>query len=616
MKYRDDIDGLRAVAVSSVLMFHAFPDAMPGGFVGVDIFFVISGYLITSIIAAEIAAGSFSIAEFYARRIRRLFPALLLVLVASLVVGWRILLPDELIEIGKEAAGGSAFVGNLVFWRERGYFQAADEAKPLLHLWSLGVEEQFYAVWPLLLIVAWRWKKMLPAAIAIAAASFMWNMAAYRNHAIDAFYLPMPRFWELMAGACLALWRPKHGGNWAATAGAALIGVATWRISREMSFPGWAAVVPVLGAALLIHAGPRGWANRILSAKPVVYLGKISYPLYLWHWPALVLSAVAFGNLGWPATVAVLAACVVLAVLTYELVEKPIRSRHAPMLPAALGTAMASAAVFGLTLAISDGIPQRLPAEARALLSVNAEQLVGTWRQHKCFLDSPEGPEKFSAECVDEGTGPLIVVWGDSYAAALYSGLRRLQARYGYRIAQFTASDCPPVLGVTTDSGHCEAVNRAVLERVKSLHPDLVLLNGNWLARWKYFRDGQAVAETLAKLDGLPVVLVGNAPFWPENLPRAMLRLELTGRSIPERMDENPISIVTDEKLRRIAATAGVRFVSLQDRLCSREGCLTSVSGQASAVDYGHLSPAAAQYAIEAFVGGATKDAKLLTRGR
>ncbi|MEZ5488290.1 MAG: acyltransferase [Steroidobacteraceae bacterium] len=204
-KYRPDVDGLRAIAVLSVLVYHAFPDLLPGGFVGVDIFFVISGFLISGIILTRIQAGTFTFADFYARRIRRIFPALAAVLVACLLAGWLILFPVDYERLGGHVLAGAAFVSNLVLWRESGYFDTSSELKPLLHLWSLGVEEQFYLIWPVLLVLAARFlHRILWAIVAVALLSFAANLLLVGSHASAAFYLPITRFWELMLGSMLA----------------------------------------------------------------------------------------------------------------------------------------------------------------------------------------------------------------------------------------------------------------------------------------------------------------------------------------------------------------------------------------------------------------------------
>src|SRR5262245_40012984 len=294
--YRPDVDGLRAVAVLAVLAYHAFPSLAPGGFAGVDVFFVISGYLITGIILDDLERGRFTYRNFYWRRIRRIFPALILVLVACLALGWLVLLPDEYAQLGKHVAAGAGVVSNIALWREAGYFDSAAELKPLLHLWSLGVEEQYYLAWPLLLLLFRRHMGWM--IVALGAASFALNIWMVGTHPTAAFYLPFTRFWELLAGSYLAFAvRKENPSPYFSMVGAGLIVLGFILLEPQKAFPGWWALLPVLGAALLIRAGPQGWVNRRVLAHPaMVFVGLISYPLYLWHWPLLTYARIVHGG--------------------------------------------------------------------------------------------------------------------------------------------------------------------------------------------------------------------------------------------------------------------------------------------------------------------------------
>ena len=370
--YRSDIDGLRAVAVLSVVIFHAFPQILPGGFTGVDVFFVISGFLISTILYSNLEAGRFSILDFYGRRIRRIFPALILVMAACYALGWFVLLPDEYAQLGKHMAGGAGFVQNFVLWSESGYFDNAAETKPLLHLWSLGIEEQFYIVWPILLWIGYRLRlNLLSITLLIAIISFVLNIRGINvtKDLTATFYSPQTRFWELLIGATAAyltlypsdklkaffsrgltavksafktlVWSraklmqmqstPASGSpNWAniySVAGLLILLLGMALINKHRAFPGWWALMPTIGSVLLIIAGPRAIINRtLLSNKLMVSIGLISYPLYLWHWAILSFLRIMQGEvpLWWHRAIAVLLA-VVLSILTYKFVEKPIR---------------------------------------------------------------------------------------------------------------------------------------------------------------------------------------------------------------------------------------------------------------------------------------------------
>ena len=373
--YRSDIDGLRAVAVLAVLGFHAFPNFIRGGFVGVDVFFVISGYLITGLLLPEAANPDFRLRDFYARRIRRIFPALTAVLAAVLAVAWYLLLAQEFRQLGKHIVAGAGFASNLALWSEAGYFDTAANLKPLLHLWSLGIEEQFYAVFPLVLLACWRRQAgIAPVVGSVMLISFLLNVEATGRDPVAAFYAPWTRMWELLAGALLAQQqfarRPldsadsafagstspyRLGRSLASLAGLLMIAAPMLVFNSSYAFPGWWALLPVAGTALVISAGPAALPNRhLLAARPLVWVGLISYPLYLWHWPILKLYLITFGELVTASErLFLIFTSFVLAWLTFRFVEVPIRTR--PPTRAMVGglmVAMAGVAVLGAAAAI------------------------------------------------------------------------------------------------------------------------------------------------------------------------------------------------------------------------------------------------------------------------
>jgi peptidoglycan/LPS O-acetylase OafA/YrhL len=355
--YRPDIDGLRALAIIPVLIFHAFPTLLPGGFVGVDIFFVISGFLISSIIFKGLQRETFSFTGFYANRIKRIFPALLLVLIVSFVFGWFFLLPGEFAQLGKQILGGAGYVENFLLRREAGYFDTKSYLKPLMHLWSLGIEEQFYLTYPFLLWLAWRlrWNQFV-ILVTLVVISFSLNVWQIRGDAVSSFFLPQTRFRELWIGGALAyldifrhdvrrhltgsgpgliprFLRHETTGpraaivpNMLSIVGVLLLGVALLRV-HEHAFPGWWALLPVGGASLLVLAGPASWINRrILSSSFAVFVGLISYPLYLWHWPILSFGRILRGDeLPAGTTIAAVMLSFPLAWATWRFVESPIR---------------------------------------------------------------------------------------------------------------------------------------------------------------------------------------------------------------------------------------------------------------------------------------------------
>jgi peptidoglycan/LPS O-acetylase OafA/YrhL len=337
--YRPDIDGLRAIAVLAVVAFHAAPGRVSGGFIGVDVFFVISGYLISSIIIKSLENGTFSFVDFYARRIRRIFPALLLVMWVCLLAGWFLFVEQEYELLGKHIVGGAAFVSNLVLYSESSYFDANAMFKPFLHLWSLGIEEQFYIFWPLILWVAWIRKiRLLKTIVYIAGFSFLVSLYLTSTNPVSAFYLPFSRFWELLFGAMLAHYVLHHKTELLTTVtvsshlmsllGTIFIFTGFVLINKDGTFPGWWALLPVCGAVLVISAGPDAYLNRhVYSNRFLVWFGLISYPLYLWHWPLLsFFRTLKSGEMPPLHRIVLITVSVLFAWLTYKFIERPIIS--------------------------------------------------------------------------------------------------------------------------------------------------------------------------------------------------------------------------------------------------------------------------------------------------
>lgn len=617
--YRADIDGLRAVAVLAVLVFHAQPSWLPGGFIGVDIFFVISGYLISSIIFRELAAGRFTLRRFYERRIRRIFPALALVLLAALALGWFRLLPTELVQLGKHVAASVGFVQNLWLWHEVGYFDPAAETKPLLHLWSLGVEEQFYLLYPLLL--AWlsrRGVRPLSLITLIGLGSFAAELFTQRWSPEGAYFLPHARFWELMVGALVAARAANavpaplspQRGNAQAFAGLALVVLGLSVIERTFTFPGWWAWLPVGGAALLISAGPEAWVNRrLLSMPPLVGIGLISYPLYLWHWVLLAYLRIAEPDGPSPRQlVLVVAASFLGAWLTYRVVERPIRAQRTWLArPLPLLALLAGVGSLGLVAVALQGDRGRFPEEiAAAAEALNYDHLAGV-RSDQCWLGKQAAPDGFASDCVDPppvggGQAPLIFIWGDSHAGSLTAGLRALQSRRSFRIAQFTRDSCRPLLGV--GYGLCKQSNRFVLSELQRTQPDAILL----YAAWDHVRSElgklDATLDAIRAITARPVFVIGPPPQWKPSLPRAIVDHYGQSGTAPERLDFGLVPRVAkvDRKLAKQLRERAVTYISLWNLLCDTAGCLTRTgTGPEDFIsyDYGHLTRAGGIYLLE-----------------
>lgn len=485
--YRPDIDGLRAIAVLLVVAYHAFPAVLRGGFVGVDVFFIISGFLISGTIFQDLAAGTFSFANFYGRRVRRIFPALFIVLTATLLLGWLFLFPSEFSKLGAHVLAGAGFVSNLLLWHEAGYFDPASKAKPLLHLWSLGIEEQFYIFFPLLLAGLWqRRSRLLFWIVAIAAFSFLINIMGMRRDPVAVFYAPVTRVWELMLGALLAYaaaFRPAllesisgsaHRSALLTLIGTGLLLAAACLLDRGKQFPGWWALLPTLGAAAVIAAGPHAWFNReVLSHPLLVFVGLISYPLYLWHWPLLsYLSICTEGQSAPTLRAAAVVLSLAMAWLTYRLIEIPIRRRRWPKVNAPLlASAVAALAVAGC--AINWELPQTRLDRFGELTSIL--KAFDDW-------DYPDG------KVMVQGKVPGTVLFiGDSFLQHYHPRLKFLAetSPNAYSIRYAGVGGCPPLPDISrvANPNGCVGQNRDAY--AEAMQPDI--LRVVFGSAWHYF---------------------------------------------------------------------------------------------------------------------------------
>lgn len=594
LRYRADIDGLRALAVLAVILFHTFPNELPGGFVGVDIFFVISGYLITQIILEELVSGNFTAASFYARRIRRIFPALIIVLVATFAFGWLYFLPMELLSLGKNILASALFSANLMLLSEVSYFDVAAHMKPLLHLWSLGIEEQFYLVWPLLLWLLPRKRLLLTTGI-IFSASFALNIAMIAQYPSETFYLPFTRAWELMAGAALAQTSRKDGRHHDlfAAIGIATIALSFLLINTKTLFPGWAALAPVVGTVFLIRSEGSFLSRAVLSHRAAVNIGMISYPLYLWHWPLLVFAELLkFKRLTDLERGLVIALTFVLAWLTYKFIERPIRfGRRRSTKP--LVACMAALAVAALVPALGYG--PTLPDPISRMITV-LDPMEGL-RVGECLL-SDRAQDAFPPNCVDQ-KHPLVVIWGDSTASALVPGFRSLQSSRNFGIAQFTVTSCPPLLirsGSMTEG--CLEQNRKIVDLIRDSSPDTVLLHAYWHENYEV-ENLRPTVEALRALGIGRIVILGPVPVWMGGLPAAVATYyRRSGEVMPERIWQYVEKASGDFNMRKVSASLGVGYVSARDALCDNRGCVTRVDESLVARDSIHLTPVGSTFLI------------------
>jgi peptidoglycan/LPS O-acetylase OafA/YrhL len=489
-RYRPDIDGLRGIAVALVVAYHAFPNFRTGGFVGVDVFFVISGYLITQLVLDGLQAKTFSLGEFYRRRVRRIVPALLVILTACCIFGWFVLLPSELQSLGESISWCAPFLANIFFARTGGYFDRVAELNPLLHLWSLGVEEQFYLAWPVLMIVAAKYGLTMRVLAAVIAASLAISIWGAWYAPIPSFYYPVSRAWELGVGGFLGAWQlgttpsadPRKwrlGSQASSLAGLALIAAGGVFWTADKAIPGWWSVIPTAGAALLIGAGAHAPVNRwLLGSRPMIFVGRISYPLYLWHWPLFSFTRVIFGH---PPQPAMAAAAIVIAFAaayaSYRWVERPIRygalARKA--VPGLL------AALAGLALIGAAANARWLPGRLSGPTFTAWDKAVTDWQ----FSPTIARPSGFELATVPSHSSRKALFVGDSHIQQYWPRVAHVIDMHldAARSAEFvTQSGCPPLPGLNIRGrGHnCNGLFDFAMEQAFQPGVDTVVFGAFW----------------------------------------------------------------------------------------------------------------------------------------
>jgi peptidoglycan/LPS O-acetylase OafA/YrhL len=629
LKYRAELDGLRALAVLSVLIFHAFPLGLPGGLVGVDIFFVISGYLITGILIESPGFSLSRLIDFYCRRIRRIFPALILTLVATYTFGWIALYQDEFKELGLHIASGASFLSNITYLSELGYFDTHSSLKPLLHLWSLGVEEQYYLIWPLLVYAVIQSKKPKIFLLLLLLGSFFLNLYfSYTNPKI-AYFLPLTRFWELFVGSYLAI-EEKNDGlatlEKLGVFGLFLVFVSMLIVDGEANYPGWQATIPVLGAYCIIKHSRTGFTQRFLSNKLLVAVGLISFPLYLFHWPLFSFARIIEIN---PsnltlATLSLLA--IFLAWLTYWLIEKPIKKRGGAV-TICLVLAMILIGCVGFNAYKRDGLDFRQvnyivykKQLSNALFWGNSEHtrqtalisnfiappldytevlsvLVNKLKNSKNFLR--EQKDKFNEinhdsymcgreDCQASVDGKnLIVILGDSHAANFYSALLLTHKDLSFK--QFTDSGCTPITSRYREAtNRCKLLLDEALTFVKSHKVSLVVFAARWPDNFS------PVIEDLERfrIHSKMVAIVGPSLIFNKDVEKILLRYG--GQETLQSYINSFIAIdkfTLNNQIKDFASKNNIPFIDKINVFCGDGFCrLTNTGDELFIHDSGHLS--------------------------
>jgi peptidoglycan/LPS O-acetylase OafA/YrhL len=631
ISYRRDIDGLRAISIIAVLMFHGGFADWGGGFVGVDVFFVISGFLITSLISAEISEGRFELLKFYERRVRRLLAPAIPVIVFTTVFAWLFYTTDRFLEYSQSLIAFATYTSNWYFLHGGGYFAASTETAPLLHTWSLAVEEQFYLVFPFLMMVLCRKPNLLNPALAIAAlTSLLYSQRLLdAGHPDLAFYSSFSRIWELLLGALIAL-NPSLRSRFAAlssimrAAGLALILIPVFSYSAVTPFPAFAALAPTFGALLLLAASPdkKDPILAILESGAAVYIGRISYVLYLWHWPVLAaMRTLVFSHNDLHVVIAILMT-IVLSSISHKWIEQPIRKRT--ILPRGRDLAALLTATTLVSLAIgtygwfSNGWPGRISAEVELTASQAVMHLPDP---EKCF-NVGDGPNKFCKSSPAPGSKVDIVLWGDSHAQSVTAAFRRYAGSKGLVSGFALHGDCLPLLGVWRSKDGlkrvCRKFNDEAMDFIRTSDTRLVVI----VARWSAYTSGPqfliddqhtssnktksqdifeaSLDRTLTALAGKTVVIVEQVPQNRGDLPSAFLVLSRLGlpldRVAPVRDQHLAQQRFLTEALNR--ASIKHKFVRIDPAaaLCSGETCTVQADGKLLYFDDDHLNLAGSQF--------------------
>ncbi len=637
--YRPEIDGLRAIAVLTVLLCHAGIAGFGGGYVGVDVFFVISGFLITSLIMQDLQAGTFSFVHFWERRCRRILPPAVVVMTATAIAGWFLYLPHDYDLLGQQLAAQSVFGANILFKMQEGYFDVSSLTKPLLHTWSLAVEEQFYLVFPVVAYFTWRYRreKLTRYLWVCAIITFIGAAFIVRNSPSSAFYLLPFRAWELLLGSLLAIkapqmtlgYRTREAISWL---GLMAIAVPVVLYNDDTLFPGALALPPCLGTALIILANTqqKTIVGRMLSLRGSVFIGLISYALYLWHWPimAFVRYSQLFAFTTWVAC-ACMAGAFVLAVLTWHFIEKPVRSRRMFGTTRQIYTASLLSLFLlggsGLIIHATKGMPQRLSDEVSQLAAGALDT-----NPHRNDCDKPKF-ERFAADDIcqlnpGKDIAPSIMVWGDSMAdgiAAAFYDLAQEQSVNGF-IA--TAHGCPPVLGFSQrvyKGFDCPGFNAHVLDLITRKNIKSVFLIGNWTDHLRPDNDNfdyanmdwyapyapyysqitmAALRRTVDELEaqGAKVHIVIDTPYVSFDPPRYLaMRALYNMRELPDTVKlahylnarKNNI-----DTFMSINAESDIIFIDPQERLCDETDCMVRDRHHSLYYNQGHLSNYGAHY--------------------
>lgn len=616
--YRPEIDGLRAIAVMSVIFFHAGFNWIKGGFVGVDIFFVISGYLITNLLIREKLASTFSYLEFYERRIRRIIPALFLVIFVSTIAAWFLLAPGSYKNLGKTIVLITSFVSNIFFSLKNNYFDSTTDIQPLHHTWSLSVEEQFYLIFPLILVLFLRWNKKVTGQFIVASivASLILTEYARRHHPLPGFYLIQTRAWELLFGSLVAIIANsnfklnKTSRNIASITGLLAICGAIFFLDVSKPFPSLYALLPVGGTALIILCtGADTVVAKLLSLRILVTIGLISYSSYLWHQPIFAYFRIYNVN---PLTTTdltfLILTTLILAYLTWKFVEQPFRDRSR-IATKTIYISYALGSIFlillGLSIYYNNGFECRVAETKQQILNFGnnySQQLPNIYQQKTCFL-MPDQDKKHFRNCLKTSDKNSVLIWGDSHAAHLLPGMKKHWSD-SFDINNLSASGCAPLLGEDF-SGHpyCKEINNYIYDQIKQHRPNVVFLSAAW-GQYNWHK----IEKTIHALKqiGINVVVVGPSPDWTIKFTEIIAAQDVLFEKVPYYFKEGlvPNFFDIDKEMQAFAVQNKVNYISTANILCSDYKCKTRGGDKLEDLYYwdcDHLTVAGSEFLVSHF---------------
>ncbi|MFS2225408.1 acyltransferase family protein [Pantoea sp. B65] len=607
MKYRADIDGLRALAVLPVIAYHMGVPIISGGFTGVDIFFVISGYLICGIIWQGAIKGEFSYLDFYKRRCLRILPPLFVVLITTLLFGYHHLLPTQFTDLGNSAIATTLFSSNIFFWSQVDYFAGPAELKPLLHTWSLAVEEQFYILFPVVLLLAVRWcrQRITQMMLLIIAASFLLSIAGVLKKPDFTFYMLPTRAWELAIGGLIAVSSLETKASTLrmqtrhliSITGLACILFGFFWLDSSKPFPSWNALWPCVGSFLIILAGRDAAINRLLALKPVVYIGMISYCLYLWHWPIIVYAKMFFNFSENTRDFAIIATTFALAIASRYLIEIPFRYKLSALHPTGIVTASVAGLVVlgGATFYVGHFNNHSGQFSTEALTLAKFSQYHGTeeyyyqFRAGSCFIDgNNEEKDKYNRDfCLKTSvTEKNYLLIGDSHGAHLWRALS-IAAGQNVNLMQATSAGCKPVNQQKINNKCTELMEYVYRQWVPNHKLDGVIISARWLPE-----DMAQLQVTLKELKkNTPnIIVMGPTVEYNEPLPD-LLAYQQNGRQDLVANSINKHIKAIDHQVQQVARQQQVGYISVYNILCPNDMCHALASnGQPSAFDYGHFT--------------------------